>query len=760
MDALFRLFFKYSWLVYRKGQLGFATSLPAFFIVVLCLLILGVGLFSYRKRPDTIAEEGNPSVYRGLLILIRTCVLLLILTALARPVLKVAILLPRENIAVLLFDDSRSMTIPDETGQPRLVAIKTFFKNSHFLDEVGNRFRFRLLKFARKVEGVNSIEALAGRGEITRLETALGSVLSEFENEPLAAVILFSDGADNASQGFSSLVQRYQAKRVPLYVCGVGQTSMGRDIEVLHVTSVKKALPESIVSTDVTLRSNGYEGKTIYLELREDGRLVQTKEVQLSGHQEIQSANIQFTVNGKGLKHFTVSAGPLPDETNPSNNSQHFLLRIDESTPKILYMEGTPRWEFKFLRQALAQDKSLQLVSLLRTSGNKFYRQGIESEDNLATGFPTSREELFRYKGLILGSIESSFFSKEQLTLISDFVGERGGGFMMLGGKNSFDEGKYANSPIAEILPVVLGGSESGKSYWIEPLKLQLTDHGKRHPLTQLSSDEIQSENKWKLLPEIAEFNWIREAKPGAIVLATGSTTQGRAILLAVQRYGRGRTIAFMPSDSWLWQMEMPYNDDSHEIFWRQGLRWLISSSPDSVNLELEKTAFFQQETIQLNVQVYDPLFKCVNGASVVATLTPPKGNPVAVPMRWIQDQEGRYTGEFVPGEPGIFKIEVGATQNGINLGMAEGHFSALQDSLDLYNSGLNKELLERLAKETGGQYYNLANASQIPEEMTYIARPNAVPQTLPLWDMPALFLLLCALLICEWSLRKRVGLL
>jgi hypothetical protein len=153
------------------------------------------------------------------------------------------------------------------------------------------------------------------------LENALSRVLVDFQNEPLAAVVVFSDGADNASPAFSSVVQRYQTKRVPLHICGVGRTTMGRDVEVLHVTPVRKTLPESIVSTDVTLRSNGYDGKTIHLELWEDRRLVQTKEVKLVGRQELQSVNIQFTVNGKGSKQYTVSVGPLSDEENPSINS-------------------------------------------------------------------------------------------------------------------------------------------------------------------------------------------------------------------------------------------------------------------------------------------------------------------------------------------------------------------------------------------------------------------------------------------------------
>ncbi len=759
MDTLFQSFFKYSWQVYRKGHLGFDTALPSLLLIVLCLLILGVGFFSYRKQPRNFPGEKNPSVYRGFLIFLRTGALLLILGALARPVLRVTTLLPRENIVVLLLDDSRSMTLPDEKGLPRLTAVKTFLADSRFLNDVGNRFRFRLLKFSQEVEGVDSLGALDGKGDITRLENALSHVLLEFENEPLAAVVLFSDGADNASRSFSSVIQRYQARRIPLYACGIGRTTTGRDVEVLHVTPVRKALPESIVSTDVTIRSNGYDGKTVYLELREDRRLVQTTEVKLVGHQELQSVNVHFSVSGKGSKQYTVTIAPLPGEENPANNSQHFLLDVDDSKPTILYLEGTPRWEFKFIRQSLSQDKNLELKSLLRTSGNKFYRQGIASEADLAAGFPNTREELFKYKGLIFGSFESSFFSREQLTLVAEFVAKRGAGFMMLGGKHSFDEGKFANSPIADILPVVLGGSEPGKSYGMEPVKLQLTDFGRTHPLTQLSSEEAQTEQKWKILPEIEEFNWVREAKPGALVLATGNSTRGKAILLAIQRYGRGRTMAFTPSDSWHWQMERPHDDNTYETFWRQALRWLVSSSPDPINLELEKTSFFHQETIPLNVQVFDLEYNFVNEATVVATIIPPQGSPVAVPMRRISDQEGRYAAEFVPGESGIFKIQLAASRNGFNLGSAEGHFSVTQDSLELYNAVQNKKLLERLSKDTGGHYYTLENAAQIPEEMAYIERPNSLPQTLPLWDVPALFLTLCFLLISEWSIRKKMRL-
>jgi hypothetical protein len=195
------------------------------------------------------------------------------------------------------------------------------------------------------------------------------------------------------------------------------------------------------------LRSNGYAGKSVVLEVREDGKLVQSKPVALVRNNDIQTVELNLASKGKGLKAYTVSVAVQPGEPIQRNNSQTLLLNIEDSRPKILYLEGTPRWEFKFIRAAIEPDKNLQLLTLLRTSGNKFYRQGVESEDNLAAGFPASKEDLFQYKGLILGSIEATFFSADQLKMISDFASERGGGFIMLGGRNSFDAGKYTATP-------------------------------------------------------------------------------------------------------------------------------------------------------------------------------------------------------------------------------------------------------------------------------------------------------------------------
>ena len=147
----------------------------------------------------------------------------------------------------------------------------------------------------------------------------------------------------------------------------------------------------------------------------------------------------------------------MADDRIAENNTLDSLITVRDDHPKILYIEGEPRWEYKFIRRSVADDPNLVVESLLRSSQNKFYRQGIADETTLPMVFPTKKEDLFAYSGIVLGSIESTFFTKaEQLDMIVDFVKERGGGFLMLGGKNSFSAGRYQNTPIADILPVEL----------------------------------------------------------------------------------------------------------------------------------------------------------------------------------------------------------------------------------------------------------------------------------------------------------------
>src|SRR2546426_459644 len=761
MGSFFQLLFKYKAFLFHRGTIAFESSLSPWLIL---LLPLGCGAFTYllyRERLSSLNPHPSPPWKTLLLAFQRSFVFVVLLIILFRPVLHVSTVLPRENIAAILIDDSRSMTIQDLGQQSRVAAVKHLLdpKQETFLADVERRFQCHLFKFSRDLQKLDSLEGLRSEGTGTSLEASLEGVLKQFGPAPLATVVVFTDGADNLSKNLKSVISQYQSRKITVNVCAVGQTEMGKDIEVVQASAPRKVLPESITTAVVSLRSAGYAGKKVVLELKEDGKLVSSTGVTLGTKDESKIVELNLAPKGKGLKSYTVSLAPQPGEIITLNNSQNLLVDVEDTKPKILYLEGTPRWEFKFIRQALQPDKNLQLVTLLRTSGNKFYRQGIESEDNLASGFPASKEELFQYQGLIIGSIEASFFTSEQLKIISDFVSERGGGFMMLGGRNSFDAGKYGSTPIADLLPVILGQREAGSSFVTAPVKFRLTSYGKSHLVTRLVIDEGENEKRWKSLPEIGEFNWISSAKPGATVLAQGDRGYSNAILLATHRYGRGRAMAFMAVSSWRWQMEMPHEDDSHEIFWRQALRWLVGSAPDAISLDLDRGVFQEEDTVPLNVEVNDPSFTKLNDAQVIASVTSPDGKTTDVDLKWVVRKDGIYFGEFKPSAKGTYKVSVKASRQGKEIGKAEQFFQVTESNLEFYSAGQNKDLLSRLASETGGKYYTLADAKNLPEEITYMETPNSIPQILPLWDMPIFLLVLCVFLISEWALRKRQGL-
>jgi len=766
MNALFEFLFKYKSFLFEKGDIFLESRFSPWLIPILALgVAVAVYWFSAARKGATVevlepTEQTPRRMPIWLLIGFRAVVLGALLFMLMKPTLVVSSLLPRENIVAVLVDDSKSMTLRDVAGGTRLDAVKRLLatETQGFLPELEQRFQTRLFSFSRENHRLQSPAELRADGKGTNLESALQGVLREFTSAPLASVVVISDGADNSSANLAGVLNEFRSRKITISSLGVGASSVDRDIEIVQASAPSTVLPGSVTQAVVSLKSAGFAGRQVTLEVRENGKLVNSKPVELEGSEEPQVVDIDLTPKGNGAKTYTVSVRPQEGEAITVNNQQKVVLNVDDIQPKILYLEGTPRWEYKFIRQALSKDKNLQLVTLLRTSGNKFYRQGVESEDNLAGGFPANREELFQYKGLVLGSIEATFFSREQAQMIADFVSLRGGGFMMLGGKTSFDAGNYASTGIADILPVVLGERARGDSYQREPEKLDLTTYGKNHPITRLVTDEAQNERRWNSLPPVGDFNWITTSKPGATVLARGSG-KGSPVMLAAHRYGRGRALAFTPDSSWRWRMELPHTDDSHQIFWRQAARWLVGSAPDQVNLDVGSGVFSEDDTVRLNVDVNDASFRGLNNAEVAVTITSPSGKRTEMPIKWSGQKDGAYLGAFRPDEKGIYEIRATAEAQGKEIGAARQYLAVDESNQEFFSPAQNRELLTPIASQTGGKYYPLSEAAQVPEELVYQERPNSVPQYLPLWDVPILFLIICAALTAEWFLRRRGGL-
>jgi hypothetical protein len=357
--------------------------------------------------------------------------------------------------------------------------------------------------------------------------------------------------------------------------------------------------------------------------------------------------------------------------------------------------------------------------------------------------------------------VEASFFTVEQLRMLADFVSVRGGGLLALGGRRALAEGGYAGTPMADALPVELGpaaGSDSGAT----EIALTPTASGVLHPATQLAATDSATAALWRQMPPLTTVNEVGRAKAGATVLLEGRAVGDRSArpTLVFQRYGRGKAVTFAVQDSWLWQMHqmVSVEDQRHETFWRQLLRWLVSDVPSRVDVAAAADGAID-EGIPLRVAVSDSAYVRANGAFVRAEVVSPKGERTALPFDWATDRDGEYSATMVPGENGVHTVNVTAVVGRDTIRSSAGYVRVAEPTAEYFGAEMRPALLRQIADETGGRYYRASEASRLAEDIVYTRSGATEVQRLDLWDMPILFALLLGSLGAEWLYRRRRGL-
>jgi hypothetical protein len=293
-------------------------------------------------------------------------------------------------------------------------------------------------------------------------------------------------------------------------------------------------------------------------------------------------------------------------------------------------------------------------------------------------------------------------------------------------------------------------------------LKMAITDYGRTHPLMKLSTEANGNVKEWADLPPLNDFNKTLEAKIGGIVLARGQTEQRGStdpILLAYQRYGRGRTMAFASGSSWRWQMDMDHEDQTYELFWKQVLRWLVNTSPDPVTINSDKDTYLPGEPIRIYAEISNKKFERMNNAKVIAKLTNPEGLIESIPLDWNGSQDGTYQAEVSAAMSGIYQVEVAAAQGTEELGTSRAAFQVQDRPVEFYNASLDTRNLQAIASSTDGKYYPLSRLGDVPDDAVYVEGESSFIEQRELWDVPFLFMLLCLTLAGEWFWRKKLGL-
>jgi len=759
-EAIFQFLFKYRPLIFEEGRLTFAAP-PLVVVVVVAAAVAAVAtLWTY-------AGVGGKSrvADRLLLATLRVAALAVLLFCLFRPTLLLSTVVPQQNYVGIVIDDSRSMRIADGSETPRSAFVADAFapEDGTLLRALGERFQLRFFRFSTSADRMQDVSELTYEGGRTQIAPALDRAREELAPVPLSGLVLITDGADNSHEALTESLLALKAAEIPVYTVGVGRERFDRDIELSRVATPRSVMRGSSLVVDLMVAQAGYAGQEVSLLVEDAGRVVGTQEVELPKDGEPAAVRVHFTADQSGPRRFRFRIPPQPGERVLENNEQEALIVVRNDTEKILYFEGEPRYEVKFTRRAVEDDKNLQLVVLQRTAENKYLRLMVDSAEELVGGFPKSREELFRYRGLMLGSIEASHFTHEQLRMIADFVSERGGGLLMLGGRKAFAEGGWARTPVADVLPVELEPSLQNDTTFFSRLKVAPTRAGLSHAMMQIAETEAASAEKWKQLPELSTFSRVGKLKPGAsaLLMGSGSNLRDDQVVLAHQRYGRGQALALVVQDLWTWQMhaDVALEDMTHETLWRQLLRWLVTGVPEQIVLTIPNDRVAPGEPVRLTAEVDDESYSRVNNSRVVAQVTSPSGKVTEVPLEWTVDRDGEYRAGFTPDELGLYEIEIEAKNSSKTITGKTAYVQTAESTSEFFGSQMRRPLLERIATETGGRFYTPANIASLPEDLSITGKGTTVVEEKELWDMPFNLILLVGLVGAEWLVRRRRGL-
>jgi uncharacterized membrane protein len=750
--------------VLRRGTWLLASEWP--------LWLLGSGILAAGLLCAIgIARHAALSVpRRAVLALLQSAAIAWLLVLLWRPAIALETLVPGRNTVSVLLDTSRSMTFVDD-DRPRLARAVNAL-DAGPLHALRERFTVRLHAFAERTVEVPSLSELPLPGERTDVEGALETALRAASQEPLAAVVLVSDGAAKLPQGRARLLARAAAAGIPIHTVGVGRERMPEDLELRDVRLPGTALQGATVAAQVVIRHAGIAEST-RLSVRDGDAVLATRDVALDPQRPRQTEWIELPVGAPGVRDLEIRLEPLAGERILANNRARKALEVSARPLRVAYLESQPRWEYKFIRRALEGDPSIELRTSLRTTDNKRYRQGLRAADELLAGLPQDRAALFEYDAWILGSVAAAELSVEAQALLAAFVSERGGGLLMLAGSAGLGAGGWARTPLAAAMPADLAPSDRGDDDASGALRraevrAALTAVGAASAMTRLDPDPTRSRALWDALPPLDTYQDPGALRPGAVALVEARLGRTSRPLLVMHRYGRGRAAILASASTWQWQMRLPHTDESHERFWRQLVRELAGAAPGRVTLSLEPLAAQDTEpgvpasagdaSVAVRLEVRSEAHVPVDDAELDVRVSRDGGPAEPLAMRRSSEGPGLFEAEVAAGADALVRIDASASRAGETLGAASLYLRGEPALGEDFASEQDRALLEAIAAQSGGRYFTLDTLDALPEALDRADVGIRRREVIELWSAPAALLVLLLLKSTEWLLRRRWG--
>lgn len=755
---MFEWLLKYPESDFNAGTLTFESGFPLWLLpalVVLVAIVLGVSLWRQRSRLS--------AAKLSTLWILQTLAASVLLTLIWQPALSVKTVRAGENSVAVLVDNSASMHYQNEGTTRIQQALDTI--NDDIVPSLSNTFT---LSYATVGETLEPTADLSNPGPASNRSNITGSlleVLDQARAEPLAAIIIATDGSDN-SQAFASAQntgdvnfwEQLAGFNVPVHTLGIGRESMPEDMEVTDVELAATTLPGSVERATVTVRHGGAAtNQSARVKVYAGDNIIAIEDRKLPVEAGQITVDIDIDASDAGLQELRFEVEAASTDTVVENNSRNRLLQVEEKQRRILYFEGEPRWEYKFIRRAVSNSRGVALVTILRTTPNKFYRQGISSPEQHANGFPVTKAELYAYDAVIIGNVEAISLNTTQHQLLHDYVSERGGALLMLAGSNALADGGWHNSPLAKALPIEIT-PQGGPTYERIRTQATLTTAGIISPITRLDPDPDTNNQLWQELPQLADFQRTGPLKPGANTLLRAQLPDGDYPLLTYQQYGNGNSYVLASSGTWRWQMQMPSEDQSHEIFWQQLLQTIGATATSRMTVATDQQIYLDNSTLKVSANLLSEDFEPDTNSTVSANITSPDGSTRSIELSPNPQKAGEFVATVNAEATGNWQLDISARNADQQVAAITRWIHREDGSAESYGLPQNASFLKRVASTTGGQYWTTSSADDIPAAIR-AARSGIVRlQSLPLWNMPLFFILLLGLKLLEWLLRMSWG--
>jgi uncharacterized membrane protein len=744
---MFELLFTHPLWAYRTGVFAFASAWPLWLLAVsilVAVVVIAATLWQRRQLGWKLLVPVG---------ILQSLLAAAVLTLLWRPVLNVERVRDRENVLAVAIDGSASMAY-GEADRSRLQEVAAALQNGT-LAKLEDTFEVRLFSFAQTTTPLDSLDAVPAPGPQTRIGDSLVQVLQSAGSIPLAGVVLFSDGAENGGSLSEERLTEIASYGVPIHTVGVGPEQVTGDLELERLDVPTSAPVGSTVTAQVGIRHEGATATRLRVYDRE--ALVAARDIQLSRDTTATSLTIDLPAGEAGTHELRFVLDQLEGERNVINNSRTRVVDVPATRRSVLYVEGEPRWEYKFVRRAAERDRALRVASVVRTTPNKYYRQGVDSAAELVEGFPVSAAELFAYDAVVIGSYEAAALRPEQHRLLKEFVDQRGGSVLMLAGRHGLAAGGWQNAALAQTLPAQLAARQV-TALVQRPIRAQPTLYGMQSPILRFDPDAKRNADRWKNMPQLADYQTLGRLKPGAIVLMEGAADRSRTPLLVWQHYGRGATFVLATASTLRWQMHLPPEDESPDVFWRQLLHAISATAPPRASIQPERLAYDDERNVRLVAELRNERFEPINDASVELRIAPQAEPAFVQSMQPSGQGDGRYVAGIDAATAGLYRIEMTAQAGGREVGNAITHVLRNDGVAEHFATHQHRPVLERLAAMTGGRYWPLDDLDGLAAAIPYSKAGVVERQTLDLWNLPIVFLLLLLLKLSEWLLRLRWG--